>query len=307
MDNYEDIDPILNDELLTQPIPEWMDGVETWVGYLNGTEARRLLLRNILPQAGKEGSNRKPGKARIEEFARVMLEGGWLFTHQGLAFNIQGDCTDGGHRLMALDLASQTNPDIEIPISITIGLPMNANDAIDLVRTRTISDALAMRGKANTMHLAASSVIVWRYQNADFGPGSWQADHWATAKPRRAEQLQWIQDNYDALIAAVRLGSRVKHVFSMSAAGAAVYIIREKYPDLDLEPFIAGIQSGADLSPGNPILAIRNWALNQKSYGADVHGFEHVAIIFKGFTAWRLGKEMKMAVWRRQAEGMVQP
>ena len=92
-------------------------------------EAAALLAANA--------DNRPIRQGRVKFYAKVMRQGGWMLTHQGIAFSKGGQGQDLQHRLLAIIDAGVT-----IPMMVTEGLEDSAFEAIDQHERRSISDAL---------------------------------------------------------------------------------------------------------------------------------------------------------------------
>jgi hypothetical protein len=94
----------------------------------------------------------------VTAYARDMLAGQWVFTHQGIAFNDQDQLIDGQHRLKAIIKAN-----ITVPMMVTFGLPskidgkeMTTMDCVDRGRTRSVADQLKIQhGISNASIIAA--------------------------------------------------------------------------------------------------------------------------------------------------------
>jgi hypothetical protein len=83
----------------------------------------------------------------VNAYARDMINGVWVPTHQGVAFNDKDEMIDGQHRLHAIVLANKT-----IRMMVTFGLPskiegaeMTTMDAVDRGRTRSVGDQLTIQ------------------------------------------------------------------------------------------------------------------------------------------------------------------
>lgn len=83
----------------------------------------------------------------VDAYARDMLAGQWVATHQGIAFNDKDELIDGQHRLQAILKANVT-----VRMMVTFGLPseiagkqMTTMDCVDRGRTRSVSDQLKIQ------------------------------------------------------------------------------------------------------------------------------------------------------------------
>ena len=91
--------------------------------------------------------NRPVKEDVVHAYARDMLAGVWVATHQGIAFNDRDELIDGQHRLMAIVAAN-----ITVRMMVTFGLPskidgkeMTTMDCVDRGRTRSVADQLKIQ------------------------------------------------------------------------------------------------------------------------------------------------------------------
>lgn len=99
----------------------------------------------------KKAQNRSISWPQVMVYARDMLAGNWKLTHQGVAFNSDGDLVDGQHRLHAVIAANRT-----IEMQVTRGLEDDARLVIDDHRRRSPADVLAIQNGValNTLFVA---------------------------------------------------------------------------------------------------------------------------------------------------------
>lgn len=71
-----------------------MNNIDVRVETITPEIAKTYLTRNV--------NNRKPSNKTVSIYAREMKMGKWQLTHQGLAFDENGDLLDGQHRLWAV-------------------------------------------------------------------------------------------------------------------------------------------------------------------------------------------------------------
>jgi hypothetical protein len=88
--------------------------------------------------------NRPLREDTVKAYARDMILGLWVATHQGIAFNDKDELIDGQHRLSAIVLANKT-----VRMMVTFGLPsqiagkqMTTMDAVDRGATRSVGQTL---------------------------------------------------------------------------------------------------------------------------------------------------------------------
>lgn len=83
----------------------------------------------------------------VVAYARDMVSGQWVPTHQGIAFNDLDQLIDGQHRLRAVVMSGAT-----VRMMVTFGLPskiegreMTTMDCVDRGRTRSVADQLTIQ------------------------------------------------------------------------------------------------------------------------------------------------------------------
>lgn len=103
--------------------------METVTEIIGPVEAERYLARNL--------SNRKLRKQTVEQLAGVIRRGWWQTTHQGIAFDVDGNLLDGQHRLKAIVLSGMA-----VEITVTRGLQKSAFTVIDVGLKRNFNDLL---------------------------------------------------------------------------------------------------------------------------------------------------------------------
>lgn len=96
---------------------------------------------------GNNFRNRPLSDDVVQAYARDMINGVWIPTHQGIAFNDRDELIDGQHRLSAIVLCGVT-----VRMMVTFGLPsaidgkeMTTMDAVDRGRTRSVADQLKIQ------------------------------------------------------------------------------------------------------------------------------------------------------------------
>jgi hypothetical protein len=91
--------------------------------------------------------NRPISQDTVNAYARDMVNGVWIPTHQGIAFNDRDHLIDGQHRLSAIVKSGVT-----VGVMVTFGLSskiegseMTTMDAVDRGRTRSVADQLKIQ------------------------------------------------------------------------------------------------------------------------------------------------------------------
>lgn len=117
-------------------------------------------IETITPEMAKaylaHNKNNRPIRMKYAEaIARDIKDGNWWITHQGIAFDVDGNILDGQHRLMACVLANKP-----ITVPVTRGMSRSAMEAVDIGIKRNFVDVAVISGKyADEPTLRSTSTI----------------------------------------------------------------------------------------------------------------------------------------------------
>lgn len=100
-------------------------------------------LEIITPDIAREylthnNGNRKIRVAEVESYMREIKRGDFITTHQGVAFDTNGELVDGQHRLMAIALSG-----IPVEMFVTRNLHPKAKMVVDRGQSRTMHDTMS--------------------------------------------------------------------------------------------------------------------------------------------------------------------
>jgi hypothetical protein len=85
--------------------------------------------------------NRPISKIHVKTLASDLADNRWKITHQGVAFDVNGDLVDGQHRLLAI-----VESGVGAVLPVTRGLDPKVFEVIDQHRKRTAGQILTMEG-----------------------------------------------------------------------------------------------------------------------------------------------------------------
>lgn len=108
----------------------------------------RMEIKKVTPEFARSlldsnTSNRKVNKAQLEMLVRVMLDGKWRLTHQGVAIYDDGELADGQHRLLSIIESGVT---CEMPVFYGIQKELETVIAIDCGKQRSVVDSARISG-----------------------------------------------------------------------------------------------------------------------------------------------------------------
>lgn len=110
--------------------------IETRIEIITPEMATRYLSRNV--------KNRSIRKQEVDAYAREMKRGTFTLTHQGIAFDENGNLIDGQHRLMAIVMAGTP-----VQMMVTRGMTPTSLTVVDRGASRTIRDVITIGGETS--------------------------------------------------------------------------------------------------------------------------------------------------------------
>lgn len=228
--------------------------------------------------------NRLPNKRLIDSWARTMLEGGWVEEiGDPIRFADTGKLLDGQKRLMAVIKSG-----VPLRFSIITGLPESAQDVMDTGQKRSVSDQLKINGYKNFMIVAASSRLLWLWENGALISGD--------PAPSNVEQLDFIltlsgEGHSIETSSTVAAGSGAQRIIAPSVLAACHY--RMSQADAGAaEIFFKQLSTGAIPSETSPILALRETMRRRRDLKQNVTQAEQVFFVARAWTLWRRGAQV---------------
>lgn len=276
--------------------------MKTVVEEIDAKKAQLYLESNPEFESGKKGTNRPISWRWVNNLAKDMLNENWMLTHQGIAFDTDGQLKDGQHRLLAVIQATEEgatdgehelspNPKLKVQFRVTHGVDPNTFDVIDVGRTRTSSQILAMGGHINTVQLAAAGRLLYLYDHYEY-------THWRKTKVPGHAVLDYV--NKVKLANYASIGQSLFNVgFITSAVTAGYYVCRRALPSGPHNEYIEGLKTGEDLRSEDPRLALRNYMIRSKG-GTNPRrdSFLHLALYIKGWNDFVNNRRRSMVTWR---------
>ncbi|WP_203182415.1 hypothetical protein [Streptomyces pratensis] len=250
---------------------------------LEGRIASRVV--KVTPEIAKiflsrTSVNRRLDMGQVRSLTDTILRGEWKLTHQGIAFDAVGALLDGQHRLHAI-IEAQT------PVEMLVfdGLPREVFPVLDTGKRRSAADTLLSTG-AKYLPLLSSTirhVILIKTMPND----SWSGNRAQVSNDRILSAYNEDKDRYEE---AVKIGRELsKHLFaSQTAVAVGFFLTTEVAPAADIDEWIAGLKSGANLDPGDARLALREVPRETQKWGSRRRmGIRDQASIYiKAWNAW---------------------
>lgn len=123
---------------------------------------------NVTPEMaqkwlGHNSGNRHLRETRVRALVTDMQNGNWRLTHQGIAFDEDGNLLDGQHRLMAV-----VKSGITVPMLVTTDMSRDTILNLDTGVTRDVSDILKFRYGDERIYRKESVAVIrfiWQFTN----------------------------------------------------------------------------------------------------------------------------------------------
>jgi len=199
--------------------------------------------------------NRPMSDDVIAAYARDMLNGQWIQTHQGIAFNDRDHLIDGQHRLTAIVRSGLT-----VAMMVTFGLPskiegseMTTMDAVDRGRTRSVADQLKIQhgmknGSAIASITAALANLCYNHRTRRLSVG------------QTLEIYRAFQESVDLVIAARPKDPGLKNVGVLAAFAFARTADPERAHRV--ESLFDFLSFEGQTPPGKPIRLLREFLIS---------------------------------------------
>jgi hypothetical protein len=202
--------------------------------------------------------NRKLRPSNRARFARLITEGQFDHTHQGLAFNTDGLCADGQHRLAALLEIAEDNPDVTMVVDITYNAPVDSARNYDGGANRSAVDHLQVAGMANAKQLSQLVRLLYLYETGL----EKKVKSWKEIPPiSQTTLIDWSDRYGDDLLEclqAVRTPLRGTRMH-MHVAAVGRYLAREQWEKSPIDEFVEALGEPTKLTRNSPQRALSTW------------------------------------------------
>lgn len=256
--------------------------------------ASRLVVETITPEraaalltSNTENRHVRPGIVRA--YARDMAVGRWVVTGAPIVLNGRR-VLDGQHRLLAC---------IEAGVPFETAVMYDADEsihfAIDKGMKRTIGDELRWAGETDALNLGAALSLLWAYDHGVLLD--------ARARPSSRELLELLGASpqlRDSINYARRLFTSIRVPRS---TGSVIHFLIDREHGTDVaNEFADLLADGGGLTPGDPLLTLRQYAINvasTRNSRTRPYREEWLAVAIKAANGWLLGRPMLTVRWRR--------
>jgi len=256
----------------TPALPKALAGITHEIIHITPALARELL--------GYNDSNRDLREAVSNTYARDLAGGRWDFNGETIKIAKDGTLIDGQHRLEAIVRA-----DTAAWCLVVTGLDRTAQKTIDTGARRTFADELAWRNEKHATTLAAvlRRIVLWEAGHRG-KPGRF--------RPSEPEMDAALATHPDARASAEFGDTKGSSPLAPSQTAFAHWLLSQTDP-MAAAWFMERLCDGAGLSPGHPILALRERIRREREAN---HGTINpeiaLALVITAWNAFRSGNSV---------------
>lgn len=196
----------------------------------------------------------------VQRYMADMERGAWEVTHQGLAFDENGQLMDGQHRLWACFLSGHA-----ITTMVTFGLPRAVFDVVDSMTPRTHGQLAQLKGQFGKISEANSGVAAARFLWAfDMGKNPLFA---ATIPGFSSRVADAVLSNHPGIADMIfRITSaRIRPLALPRGPTIALFTLFHEANEELASVFLHDVTTGEGLTAGDPALTLRNSGLITKT------------------------------------------
>lgn len=206
--------------------------------------AQQLLARN-------EG-NRKIRANMVSKYAAMMTAGRWMENGDVIRIGKTGRLLDGQHRLHAV---------IESGIPIRCGLVLDVDETafstIDTGGSRSSNDIVRMTGRVNVAATVGTAALLWRMMH--------RTTTTTAVPPTYAVEILNRWPEIDAAAHRAVGADTARGIVTPTSLSAAYLYLNDIAGKPALaDAFVSGMNTGAGLLAGDPILALRQRMINMR-------------------------------------------
>lgn len=200
---------------------------------------------------GKNHSNRRLRKQAVLMYAKDMKEGRWELTHQGIAFDKNGDLVDGQHRLKAI-----VDSGVTVRMLVTHGVESKYN--LDNHARRILSDSTGY----TITKIAMARLILNKLK-----VGTQELIR--TGRASDSLVVEYVEDHYDHLEFADKVMTNNKIGTRISAIRAAVFSASYVEDEGRLAEFADVVITGrySNYEEDSGAMRLRDWLLSKEAVG----------------------------------------
>lgn len=253
-------------------------------------------------------SNRKPNKAQIGYYARMMREGKWMLNGESIVFDNKGNLIDGQHRLMAVVASGAT-----IKSVVVRNVDGDSFATIDQGKARCAKDSFSIMNIPNSTNISAAIRKFIMMKRHDFASMSTVAkSHYNSSGKGKVSAMEHI----DIYLSSPQFWQNEWsfgyscynrcHIMSLTDVMAiSAYLHLEKGYDLEVVHDFFKQIFFEEYTENKTLSIFRRMVVNDAMSMKNVRMTEKykTQILIKSWEAYKKNKEYKVLSWSMEKEG----
>jgi hypothetical protein len=240
--------------------------------------------------------NRNERPSNTKKFVRLGKRNKLAHTHQGVAFNELGELVDGQHRMHALMLLAEDDPDASMVVDITYNMPVETSTAYDGGASRNATDHATAHRIDNPRIVTRLLRLLHQCRSTE-GKAANFKDVPALQPDEIVEMSAKFGEELFSAWQAVQPLRKVKGL-NLTAAAVFYYLAKQAAPTSPVDEFVTGLAELEFSGKEDPRKNLHHWASNTYRYRVDVR--HHLAQLILSFNAYITGKPRQNNKWAPQ-------
>lgn len=244
---------------------------------LGPADAREMLKLNT--------HNRRLNERNVLVWAQEMEEGRWRSNGESLKISESDVLLDGQNRMSALALQRE---DMRLEFLVVTGLPDEVQSTMDQGESRSLAQQLTLAEIEADKSLAAGLRLHLLWTKGLLFLDTKNSRRYTTA-PAMVDYAKNHAGTLELMRSARRYrGAPLKESLTL----VAFAVLSEQHSIEGAQQFFQGMLDGVNLSPGSPILALRNRLINIRADRIRVTNQTLLGYVVQAFNAWSAGRPM---------------
>lgn len=229
-------------------------------------------------------SNRPLREVTVLKYIDDITEGRFKFNGESIIFSNTGRLMNGQHRLEAIIRTGQT-----LPFVVVRGIEDSAFDTMDQGKNRNIQDIMNIMGTKGGSEIGSTARLVLQFQKNISIRGTGR-------KPLTQKHIiDFISENKYL----IELVDQVKHkrgLLTITPLAAVLFLAnKNRLYDAKVAAFLEAIHTGENLTRGQPLYTLREWAIGQRGGHSKAIARELAfPIIARVWSDYMKGKELSV-------------
>lgn len=236
-------------------------------------------------------ANRAIRKQRVEQIARDILNGKWVFDGAAITFDSEGHLRGGQHRCSAVVLAGERNPNVAVKTVVVRGVDPDSTLTANSGLPTTAADILSMFGVANAVNIGAAL----RLHNAWTGGGLiYESSSLSGAHSMTNQELIDYYDQHPGIAEAVKGVASLRRAVRLPASSLTVVRYEtSKIAPTDSQEFFRRILESDLRGNGDPLVTMMRRVQRDISEKKTISQARGLYYLFRTWNAFRTGEVLQ--------------